>query len=106
MNQINDLKTLESSYSQLQTDYEEQKKEIESLKIDLKDIQSLCQTQQIDLESSTKSLEKITVDYTALLNNCKSLQRKSKLLKIGCVTLTVTVAVTVPLLIYMLTREK
>lgn len=103
--QIQSLQQLEQSYLKLQTDYEEQKKEIESLKIDLTDMQSLCQMQQTDLESSTQSLQKITVDYAALSNNYKSLQKKSKLWKIGCVSLTVVTVVTIPLLIYYAGRR-
>ena len=97
--EITNLKELEQNYNQLQNDYEAQTKELNSLKADLPKL-------EMDLIISTEALERITQDFTQLSKDYKSLQTKSNILKIGCITLGITTAVAVPLLIWSFNRKK
>ena len=97
--EIMNLEELEQSYLKLQNDYEMQTQELNNLRMDLP-------TLQMDLEISTKSLQKIEANYIALLKDYESLQTKSNILKIGCITLGITTAVTVPLLIWSFNRKE
>ena len=97
--EITNLKELEQNYNQLQNDYEAQTKELNSLKMDLPKL-------EMDLTVSTEALERITQDFTQLSKDYKSLQTKSNILKIGCITLGITTAVAVPLLIWSFNNRK
>lgn len=97
--EITNLKELEQNYSQLQNDYEAQTIELNNLKTDLPKL-------EMDLTISTEALERITEDFTQLSKDYKALQRKSNFLKIGCITLGITTAVAVPLLIWSFNRKK
>lgn len=97
--EITNLKELEQNYNQLQNAYEAQTKELNSSRADLNKL-------QMDLTVSTEALERITQDFTQLSKDYKSLQTKSNILKIGCITLGITTAVAVPLLIWSFNRKK
>ena len=97
--EIMSLKELEQNYNQLQNDYEAQTKELNNSRMASTKLST-------DLEILTTNCERITADFEKLSQDYKSLQTKLNVLKIGCITLGITTAVAVPLLIWSFNNRR
>lgn len=93
------LEELEQNYRTLESAYETQT-------IELNNSRTASTKLSTDLEILTANCERIMVDFEKLSQDYKSLQTKSNILKIGCITLGITTAVAVPLLIWSFNRKE